>query len=216
MPHLLHLDSSADLDNSRSRAIGATFVEAWLAADPRNTVAHRDLHRDPLPHLPDASLHWPAHARPEGATPPAGAEALQAALLVELLGADVVLVAAPLYNYSMPSTLKAWIDYVHVPGVTAGDVRPLAGRPAVIISSRGASCDDGSPTAGWDHAAPAVQLVLGESMGMPVTVITASLTLADTVPALAAQADRAHDELALAHEEAASAGSRLGGMTRLE
>ena len=216
MAHLLHLDSSADLDGSRSRAIGATFVGAWLAADPENTVTHRDLHRDPLPHLPDASLHWPARARAEGANPPAGAEALQQRLIDELLAADVVLVGAPLYNYSMPSTLKAWIDYIHVPGLTAGDEQPLAGRPAVIITSRGASYDEGSPTAGWDHAVPALQLILGESLGMPVTVITTSLTLADFVPALADQAERSSEELALAHDEAASAGSRLGGMTRLE
>jgi len=216
MPHLLHLDSSADFENSRSRAIGATFVEAWLAADPQNTVTHRDLHTAPLPHLADSSLHWPAHARPEGSNPPADAEALQAELIVELLGADVLLVGAPLYNYSMPSTLKAWIDYIHVPGLTAGDEQPLAGRPAVIITSRGASYDEGSPTAGWDHAVPALQLILGESLGMPVTVITTSLTLADFVPALADQAERSSEELALAHDEAASAGSRLGGMTRLE
>ena len=216
MPHLLHLDSSADLDSSRSRAIGATFVEAWLAADPQNTVTHRDLHTHPLPHLADASLHWPAHARPEGSNPPAAAEALQSELIVELLAADVLLVGAPLYNYSMPSTLKAWIDYIHVPGLTAGEEQPLARRPAVIITSRGASYDEGSPTAGWDHAVPALQLVLGESLGMPVTVITTSLTLAETVPALADQAERGREELALAHDEAASAGSRLGGMTRLE
>ena len=216
MPHLLHLDSSADLETSRSRAIGATFVEAWLAADPANTVTRRDLHRAPLPHLADSSLHWPPHARPEGSNPPADAEALQASLVEELLAADVVLVGAPLYNYSMPSTLKAWIDYIHVPGVTAGDKQPMAGRPAVIITSRGVSYDDGSPTAGWDHAVPPLQLVLGASLGMPVTVITTSLTLAEAVPELADQIDRSREELALAHDEAASAGSRLGGMTRLE
>jgi len=216
MPHLLHLDSSADLVSSRSRAIGATFVEAFLAADPQNTVTHRDLHTDPLPHLADSSLHWPKHARAEGANPPAEAEALQESLLVELFAADVLLVGAPLYNYSMASTLKAWIDYIHVPGVTAGEEQPMAGRPAVIVTSRGVSYDEGSPTAGWDHAVPALQLILGTALGMPVTVITTSLTLAEVIPDLADQVDRSREELALAHDEAASAGRRLGGMTRLE
>jgi FMN-dependent NADH-azoreductase len=219
MPHLLHLDSSADLRSSRSRAIGATFVDAFLAADPENTVAYRDLHAAPLPHLADASLHWPAHARPEGANPPVAAEALQAELIVELLAADVLLVGAPLYNYSMPSTLKAWIDHVHVPGITAPadvDSQPLAGRPAVVVVTRGGVYDDDGANAGRDHATAALQLVLGEALGMSVTVIAADATLADAVPALAALRDRAHEELALAHDEAASAGSRLGGMTRLE
>jgi len=219
MPHLLHLDSSADLVSSRSRAIGSTFVDAWIAADPQNTVLYRDLHRDPLPHLADAALHWPAHARPEGSNPPAEAEALQAELIVELLAADVLLVGAPLYNYSMPSTLKAWIDHVHVPGVTApadADTRPLAGRPAVVVATRGGVYDDDGANAGRDHSTAALQLVLGDALGMSVTVIAADATLADSVPALAAQAERGREELALAHDEAASAGSRLGGMTRLE
>jgi FMN-dependent NADH-azoreductase len=219
MAHLLHLDSSADLDTSRSRAIGASFAAAWLAADPENTITHRDLHREPLPHLADSSLHWPQRLRSLGSNPPAEAEALQAELIAELLGADVVLVGAPLYNYSMPSTLKAWIDNIHVPGVTApfdGDTQPLAGRPAVIVTSRGGSYDAGTPTADWDHEVPALRLILGTALGMSITVITTSLTLAEDVPALADQVDRSREELALAHSEATAAGTRLGGMLRLE
>lgn len=219
MAHLLHLDSSADLTTSRSRAIGASFADAWLAADPANSITHRDLHRDPLPHLPDAALHWPARLRAPGATPPADAEELQQRLIAELLAADVLLVAAPLYNYSLPSTLKAWIDYIHVPGVTAPfdvDTQPLAGRPAVIVTSRGGSYDEGTPTADWDHEVPALRLILGTALGMSVTVITTSLTLAEDVAALADQIDRSRDELAWAHAEATSAGTRLGGIRRLE
>ena len=219
MPHLLHLDSSADLTNSRTRAVGASFVESWLAADPLNTVTHRDLHRDPLPHLADSALHWPQRLRPEGSNPPADAEALQATLLDELFAADVLLVGAPLYNYSMPSTLKAWIDYIHVPGVTAPsdvDSQPMRGRPAVIVTARGGVYDEGTPTAGWDHAVPALRLILGTALGMPVTVVTTNLTLAAEVPALADQLERSVEELQLAHDEARAAGSHLGGMTRLE
>jgi len=219
MAHLLHLDSSADLENSRSRAIGASFAAAWLEADPQNTITHRDLHRDPLPHLADAALHWPERLRPAGSKPPADAVALQEKLIAELLAADVLLVGAPLYNYSLPSSLKAWIDNIHVPAVTAPfdvDVQPLAGRPAVIVTSRGGSYDEGTPTADWDHEVPALRLILGEALGMQLTVITTSLTLAEDVPALSDQLERSREELALAHAEAASAGSKLGGMTRLE
>lgn len=219
MAHLLHLDSSADPTASRTRAVGATFAAAWLAADPGNTITHRDLHSEPLPHLADASLHWAARLRPAGANPPAAAESLQRALLDELLAADVLLVGAPLYNYSMPSTLKAWIDFVHVAGTTApSDTRtqPMRGRPAVVVTARGAAYDAGTPTEHWDHAVPALRLVLETALGMPLTVITTSLTLAGDVPALAEHADRAREELDLAHAEARASGSRLGGMTRLE
>jgi len=216
MVSLLHLDSSADVLTSRSRTIGHSFSEAWLAAAAGNTVVHRDLHRDPLPHLADSELHWPPRLRREGAVVPADAEALQAGLIAELLAADVLLVGAPLYNYSLPSSLKAWIDNIHVPGVTAPfdvDSQPLAGRPAVIVTSRGASYDPGSPTDGWDHEIPALRLILGTALGMDVTVIETNLTLAETVPALADQIPRSRDELAAAHEAAAALATRLGTPT---
>ena len=212
MPHLLHLDSSADSEHSRSRAITATFAAAWRGHGAGYSVSYRDLHRDPLPHLADAALHWPPRLRPDGAAPPAAAEALQQELIEELTSADVLLVGAPLYNYSLPSSLKAWIDHIHVPGVTAPfDVptQPLAGRPAVIVSAQGASYDAHTPTEGWDHAVPVLDLILGTSLGMTLTVITTSLTLAETVPALADQRDRSRAELAQAHELAAATARRL-------
>lgn len=218
VPHLLHMDSAASLKNSRSREITATFADAWRGRGPEYSVTYRDLHREPLPHLADAVLHWPPQLRPAGAASvdPAAlarAEALQDELIGELLGADVLLVGAPLYNYSVPSSLKSWIDNVHVPGRTAPFVdaptQPLAGRPAVIVSSRGASYDAGSPTDGWDHAVPMLELILGTALGMSVEVITTSLTLAETVPALAPQLDRSRAELAAAHEAAAAAARRL-------
>jgi FMN-dependent NADH-azoreductase len=218
VPHLLHLDSAASLKNSRSREITATFVDAWRARGPEYSLTYRDLHRDPLPHLADAVLHWPPRLRPEGAASAdpatlAAAEALQDELVGELLGADVLLVGAPLYNYSVPSSLKTWIDHVHIPGRTApfvgASTQPMAGRPAVVVSSRGASYDAGSPTEGWDHAVPMLELILGTALGMTVEVITTSLTLAETVPALAAQLDRSRAELAAAHEAAAAAARRL-------
>jgi FMN-dependent NADH-azoreductase len=213
MIRLLHLDSSADLTTSRSRAITAAFAAAFLTADAANTVVHRDLHRSPLPHLADASLHWPPRLRPADAAPPHEQESLQSELIGELVAADVLLIGAPLYNYSMPSTLKAWVDYIHVPAVTAPfDVgtQPLKGRPAVIVTSRGGVYDAGTPSADWDHAVPALQIILGEALGMQVSVVTTSLTLADTVPALADQRERSHAELAAALAEAEELGARLG------
>jgi FMN-dependent NADH-azoreductase len=218
VPHLLHLDSSASFTNSRSREITATFADAWRGRGPQYSMTYRDLHRDPLPHLADAVLHWPPHLRPAGAASAdpgalAMAEALQDELIGELLGANVLLVGAPMYNYSVPSSLKTWIDHVHVPGRTAPFVdaptQPLAGRPAVVVSSRGASYDAGSPTDGWDHAVPVLELILGTALGMTVEVITTSLTLAETVPALAPELDRSRAELAAAHEAAAAAARRL-------
>ena len=213
MPTLLHLDSSADGPRSRSRAITRTFADAWRGIGADHTVVHRDLHADPVPHLADAAMHWPARLRPADASPPAAALALQEELIAELLAADVLLVGAPMYNYSLPSALKAWVDHIHVPGLLAPfdqPTQPLAGRAAVVVTSRGASYDEGTPTADWDHGIPVLQLILGKALGMEVEVITTSLTLAETVPALADQLDRSRAELAAAQTAAAEAAARLG------
>lgn len=204
MPTLLHLDSSADLRHSRTRALTAAFADVWRAAGPDNLITRRDLHRDALPHLPDPALHWPPRLRPAGAAPPREAETLQRELIEELVSADVLLIGAPLYNYSVPSTLKVWLDNIHVPGVTAEfdgpGQRPLAGRPAVIVTSQGATYDEGTPTEGWDHEVPVLRLLLGTALGMDVTVVTVPLGLADLLPALADQRERAAADYAAAHE----------------
>lgn len=213
MPTLLQLDSSADLRSSRSRELTAAFAHAWLAAGPDRQVRVRDLHRDPLPHLPDPAMHWPERLRPADAVVPAAAEALQRELLEELIAADVLLVGAALYNYSLPSTLKAWLDYIHVPGVTASfdvEVQPLAGRPAIVVIARGGSYAPGSPTEGWDHATPPLEIVLGASLGMDVSVVATDLTLADSVALLADQREEAHAQFDAARTELLALAVRLG------
>lgn len=215
MPMLLHLDSSADLATSRSRAITATFADGWRGLGGDHAVVHRDLHREPLPHLTDASLHFPARLRPAGASPSPEQEALQQSLIAELLAADVLLIGVPLYNYSLPSTLKAWVDYIHVPAVTApfddpAAQQPMAGRPAVLVSTRGATYDAGSPTEFDDHAIPALTLILGSALGMAVETIVATRTLSERFGAPADEVARQHAELAAAHDAAAQAARRLG------
>lgn len=204
MPQLLHIDSSTRSAASRSRRISGAFAAAWTSLGSDHGIVRRDLHLSPMPHLADAELHWPPRLRTPGSHPAAKAEELQEELLTELVAADVLLLGAPMYNYNVPSTVKAWIDHIHVPGVTAPfdtDTQPLAGRPAVIATSRGASYEPGSPTA--DHGTAALRLVLGDALGMQVHVISTDLTLADQVPALFDQ--RQHSDELLATAEAAAA-----------
>jgi FMN-dependent NADH-azoreductase len=204
MPHLLHVDSSADLATSRSRAITAAFADAWKARGDDYTITYRDLHRDPLPHFTTNEQHWTAADRLPGAQVPAEQDELTAAIHAEILAADVVVVGAPLYNYTVPSTLKVWLDQLHIPGALAGEgSQPLAGRPAVVVSARGATYDAGSPTEGWDHGVPVLQIILGASLAMDVHVIQTSATLADRLPELAELKDRS-----VAEFEAAKAAAR--------
>jgi FMN-dependent NADH-azoreductase len=213
MPHLLHLDSSADPRSSASRAVTAAFVAGWRERGSGFTVTSRDLQADPPPHLPDAALHWSPRLRTAEEVVDPADEARQQTYLDELLAADVLLLGAPMYNWSLPSTLKAWVDHVHVLGTTVPfgefEARPLAGRTAVVVSSRGASYDAGGEQASWDHTVPPLELVLGQSFGMSVSVITLQLTLADRVPAMADLRDQAAAEADAARSYAGELAGRI-------
>lgn len=202
MAHLLHIDASAITEGSVSRAVAATFREAW-----EGTVTYRDLGAHPVPHLTEAGItarHTdPAHLTAEQAT----ARFLQDSLVNELLAADAYLFAVPMYNWAAPSAFKAWLDQVLIMGRTAGltpEESPLYGRPATLISSRGGAYGPGTPKEGWDFVDPYLRRVLGEVFGLDLHVITPELTMADRNPAMAELRDRAAASLARAHEEAAA------------
>lgn len=137
---LLHLDSSALGGQSASRELSAAIVAGWRAAYPQSEVRYRDLDAQPLPHLTAAAL---AKTDPEAAADAEGA-------LRDFLDADVVVVGAPMYNFGVPSTLKAWIDRVAVAGRTfrytaAGPEGLAGGKRVIVASSRGGAYGDASP-----------------------------------------------------------------------
>ncbi|MEK6345410.1 MAG: NAD(P)H-dependent oxidoreductase, partial [Curtobacterium sp.] len=146
--------------------------------------------------LETSALHGAAGDRTADEVVAPEAEALRQEVIDELLAADVLLVGSPLYNYTVPSTLKAWLDRVHIPGVLVGDVQPLAGRPVVTVVSRGGTYDADTPTEGWDHGSPVLQIILGTALGMKHYPVTVSATLADRLPDLAPLAEHAAAEYA--------------------
>jgi FMN-dependent NADH-azoreductase len=127
---LLHLDSSILGDNSASRALSAAIVARWQRETPGLEVLHRDLAGEhALPHLDGASL---AKADPTEA-------ARSARALDDFLAADVIVLGAPMYNFGIPSQLKAWIDRVMVAGktfrYTAEGPQGLAGGRKLIVAA---------------------------------------------------------------------------------
>lgn len=129
---LLHVDSSILGANSASRDLSAAVVARWQSTHPDLQIVRRDLEAQPLPHLSAGSL---------AGSDPAEADAA-AQVMQEFLEADVVVVGAPMYNFTIASTLKAWIDRLAVAGktfrYTENGVQGLAGDKKVIIaSSRG-------------------------------------------------------------------------------
>ncbi|WP_129841496.1 NAD(P)H-dependent oxidoreductase [Streptomyces sp. RFCAC02] len=209
MATLLHLDSSLNGDASVSRAVTRTFRETWEQEHPEGTVVYRDLAADPLPHLTGIAYHTqntpPAERTPEQTE----SFALREQLIEELENADAVVIGAPLYNYSIPSTLKSWFDHVIVPGRTAGETSTIAGKPVTVVTSRGGSYAEGTPMAGNDFNHPYLQWLLGGSLQLDVTFIVPELTLASVVPAMAPLLDKAKESEATAHETARSTAREL-------
>ena len=201
MATLLHLDSSADLTGSVSRRLTARFAAGWAALG--HATVRRDLFLDQPPHLPNSVLHWAPSLRSSDESVDRAHDRYQEELVGELLAADIVLVGAPMYNWSVPSTLKAWIDWIHVPGMTApagpDDPAPLVGKPIVIASGRGLSY--GPDSGNVDHELAALNQLFAESMQMTVHPVLAELTLTDRVADLAPYAAQRDASLAAAEAE---------------
>jgi len=123
--NLLHLDSSILGDASVSRRLTRALVDQLRAENPGVAVTYRDLAADALPHLSAAALAQPNDA-----------------LIDELKAADVLVIGAPMYNFAIPTVLKAWIDRVAVAGKTfkytdAGPQGLVGARKAYVIATSG-------------------------------------------------------------------------------
>lgn len=152
---LLHIDASILGANSASRQVSQAVVDRLKAVTPDLTVTYRDLASEPLSHLSGVHLAAAQGAVPEAPDVQKDVQASQAAL-EEFLAADVVVIGAPMYNFTMPSQLKAWIDRIVVAGKTfrygASGPEGLAGNKRVVIAiSRGGFYGAGAPAAAFEH-----------------------------------------------------------------
>jgi len=142
MKTLLEIRSSIYSDGGQSSRLADRFVAHWRAANPGARVIVRDLAHDPVPHI-DADRFGAFIATPEQRT--AAQKAIVAysdALIAELKTADVIVLAVPMYNFSIPSTLKAYFDHIARAGVTfrygeKGPVGLMTGKQAYIFAARG-------------------------------------------------------------------------------
>lgn len=170
--NILHLDAGLFGDRSVSRIVSAAIVDQLRAAHPGAAVVHRDLANAAPAHLDGALLTTP----PEQAAGSLKAEqALTDALIAELFAADTIVIGAPMYNFSIPTQLKAWFDRVLKAGVTfkyteSGPVGLAGGRRVIIASSRGGAYGDDSP---MDFQEPYLKALLGFIGLTDVTVIRA-------------------------------------------
>lgn len=139
---LLHIDSSILGDNSASRQLSGEVVKAWQAAESSAVVTYRDLAADAISHFSSTTL-VAAGTTAELRNAAQQHEAdLSAQTLAEFLAADAVVIAAPMYNFTIPTQLKAWIDRIAVAGQTfryteAGPEGLCGGKKVVIVSTSG-------------------------------------------------------------------------------
>ncbi|HEY4028841.1 MAG TPA: NAD(P)H-dependent oxidoreductase [Caulobacteraceae bacterium] len=144
---LLHLDSSILGENSVSRSVSAAVAAQLKAAHPGLEETYRDLVAAPLPHLTLEALADPTHVD-------------------EFLAADVVVIGAAMYNFALPTQLKAWIDRILIAGKTfryteAGPEGLAGGKRVIVALARGGNYGSGSPAAAMEHAETYLRGVFG-------------------------------------------------------
>ncbi|KIF78288.1 FMN-dependent NADH-azoreductase [Streptomyces sp. 150FB] len=186
MATLLHIDSSVfSGEASTSRSVAGIFRHAWQEQHPNGNVIYRDLAVSPVPHI-TADAHTAGFAEPGDRTPEqADAFSRRVRLIEELELADAVLIGAPMYNYTIPSTLKAWLDNIILFGRTVGDDPSVKGTPVTVIASRGGSYAPGTPREGSEYVQNYLEAVFDEMLGMELDFIVPELTMAPHNPAMA-------------------------------
>lgn len=203
---LFRLDASIRVEGSASREIADIVVDEWLAAHPGDLIERRHIGVDVLP--ADA---WPravsAMYVPESDRSPEqkAAVALAAALLDELLAADAIVLAVPLYNFGVSQHVKAWIDLITTDPRAAAPP-PLAGKKVVLCTVRGGAYGAGTPREGWDHSTAYLRRIIAEVWGADLTVVEREFTLVGVNPAL----DDFKDMAAGMHQEALAAAQQAG------
>ncbi len=207
---LLHIDSAITGAQSVSRQLSRQVVDSWVAAHPGTQVTHLDLVTHAPAHLTQDALALRMGQTENLSEAQKRENAVTEGLLQQFLAADVIVIGAPLYNFSIPTQLKAWIDRLAQPGrtfrYTASGPEGLAGGKTVIVaSSRGGLYSTSEGGRAMEHQESYLQTVLGflgitdvrfvraEGLGMGEAVRAAALA--------SAQADiRAHTQPA-ANEE---------------
>jgi len=163
---VLHIDSSILSDNSVSRQLTRTIVAEWQAQHPGSTVDYLDLAAEAPSHLSAESLGFRLPATATLTDGQRRENAVSEALVSQFLAADVIVVGAPLYNFSIPSQLKAWIDRVAQVGRTfkyteTGPVGLAGGKTVIVASTRGGVYSTSEGGRAMEHQESYLQTVFG-------------------------------------------------------
>ena len=214
---LFRLDASIRVDGSHSRQIADIVESEWRAANPDAEIVRRHLGADPIP-----ATAWPTAV--SGAYVPEdqrsadqrAAAALAAEAVDQLVEADALLFAVPLYNFGVSQHFKTWVDLaITDPRMAAGAEPALAGKPAVLVTVRGGSYAAGTPREGWDHATGWMRRILADVWQLDLRVVETEFTLVGVNPALDQFKELAAELRARAEADAREEGRSLAGLVRV-
>jgi FMN-dependent NADH-azoreductase len=195
MKTLLQIRSSIFSDGGQSSRLAERFVAAWRVANPEGKVVVRDLAREPVPHLNAARFGAFLAKRGERTPEQQAVVAYSDALIAELKGADVVVLGLPMYNFGLPSTLKAYFDHIARAGETfryteKGAVGLVTGKEVYVFTARG-GLYDGTPR---DTQTPYIREYLG-FLGMSEIEFVHAEGLAISEASKQQGIDRAHAQI---------------------
>lgn len=207
---LFRLDASISPATSQSRALADRVEAEWTAAHPDSLITRRDIGTEPLP-----STLWrdvvTSGAADDADITPAQREARATAKVLadELIEADALLLAVPLYNWGVAAHVKSWYDVTYTDSRIKGGA--LNGKPVVLASVLGGNYNPGTPKEGWDHSTPWLRRVIEEVWGADLLVVQRQFTLVGVNPAMdqfkdaAEEIKKAAEQLASEHGQALAA-----------
>ncbi len=185
MTTLLRIDSSSRTTTSQSRALGDYFVNSWTARNPETKLIGRDLVAEPIPHISNQTITGYYTPAEQLTAELRSATALSDYLIAELQSAEILLLTVPMYNFSIPSALKAWIDQIVRIGYTFSyDGKSFGGlvrvKQAYVMCAYGAAgYTDSGPFSAFNFLEPYLKSLLG-FLGIPdVQFFSVQATTAD-------------------------------------
>jgi FMN-dependent NADH-azoreductase len=210
---LFRLDASIRTEGSHSRRIADIVQQEWRGAYPDAPVTNREIGIEPLPsNAWAAAVSASATAEESRSAEQSSAVALAATLTDELVAAEALLLAVPLYNFGVSQHFKTWVDLVITdPRMAAGTEPAIAGKPAVLAAVHGGYYAAGTPREGWDHATGWMRRILADVWQLDLLVVESEFTLVGENPALdqfkelAAELRVAAETLAREHGQSLSA-----------
>ena len=166
MAQILHVDSSYSGENSASRSLSHTFVAAWQAFHPESTILYRDLARDPVPYITPAWIMATRLDRARHTAEMKAALQLSDPILQEFVTVDKYVFGVPMYGFTIPAILKAYIEHLIREGETydvneQGIQGLLKGKKALFITSRGGNYQRDSPLFSYDFQEPYLRTIFG-------------------------------------------------------